>query len=371
MRFIFIVLNTFRMSNSIILSISQRVSLYWFEAVLILDISRSLRCCSDTHCFVTLTACQQLTGRIEQLLGNRSPEYYMKSITCIQAFREQSVTVRSQFSFTFIQESVVSGSRGETHRWSLYWGLNKPSICAVRDIQKVSNPNLTPVQISSDHSFLFQCGNSDLFNKYMESLKKSVPDRNLQEFWELLIQGTETLKAWSSLHDESWWFKHVFVFRCSDTDQQWWSGQQHRLQTRCKSGIIKHSPVNIYRCVCCKASLIIICFSCCSFWSWSRRWRQRRQRWRMTLVMLMIWWVLSADCDWSLESVLYVIVVFCSENLISEFQVFMDALNCNWCFLYAVGHDVNPFILWNQVPNPETLWRAYEDVIMAFTCVCI
>uniref|UniRef100_A0A7N6B1M5 X-ray repair cross-complementing protein 5 n=1 Tax=Anabas testudineus TaxID=64144 RepID=A0A7N6B1M5_ANATE len=35
----------------------------------------------------------QLTHRIEQLLGNKNTHYYMKSITCIQAFREQSIKV--------------------------------------------------------------------------------------------------------------------------------------------------------------------------------------------------------------------------------------------------------------------------------------
>ncbi|KAI7808737.1 X-ray repair cross-complementing protein 5 [Triplophysa rosa] len=74
-------------------------------------------------------ACQQLIGRTEQLLGNRSAEYYMKSITCIQGFREQSV----------------------------------------------------------------KCGNAELFNSHMQSLKRSVPDRNLQEFWDLLVQDALTL----------------------------------------------------------------------------------------------------------------------------------------------------------------------------------
>uniref|UniRef100_A0A8C1R177 X-ray repair complementing defective repair in Chinese hamster cells 5 n=1 Tax=Cyprinus carpio TaxID=7962 RepID=A0A8C1R177_CYPCA len=59
-------------------------------------------CCQrggfDNHCFVTLIACQQLTHRIAQLLGNRSPEYYMKSVACIQAFRDQSVSVSSQLN---------------------------------------------------------------------------------------------------------------------------------------------------------------------------------------------------------------------------------------------------------------------------------
>uniref|UniRef100_A0A8B9KR12 X-ray repair cross-complementing protein 5 n=1 Tax=Astyanax mexicanus TaxID=7994 RepID=A0A8B9KR12_ASTMX len=74
-------------------------------------------------------ACEQLTHRMEQLLGNRSTDYYMKTITCIQAFREQSV--------------------------------------------KVSN--------------------AELFNGYMQSLKRSIPDRNLQDFWDLLVQDALTL----------------------------------------------------------------------------------------------------------------------------------------------------------------------------------
>ncbi|KAL7882043.1 hypothetical protein AOLI_G00088920 [Acnodon oligacanthus] len=74
-------------------------------------------------------ACEQLTHRMEQLLGNRSTDYYMKTITCIQAFREQSV--------------------------------------------KISN--------------------AEVFNGYMQSLKKSVPDRGLQEFWDLLVQDVLTL----------------------------------------------------------------------------------------------------------------------------------------------------------------------------------
>lgn len=42
---------------------------------------------------VSFPVCQQLTQRIEQLLSNKNTQYYMKSITCIQAFREQSVKV--------------------------------------------------------------------------------------------------------------------------------------------------------------------------------------------------------------------------------------------------------------------------------------
>uniref|UniRef100_A0A4W6FKC1 X-ray repair cross-complementing protein 5 n=1 Tax=Lates calcarifer TaxID=8187 RepID=A0A4W6FKC1_LATCA len=38
----------------------------------------------------------QLTHRIEQLLSNKNTQYYMKSITCIQAFREQSIEVKKK-----------------------------------------------------------------------------------------------------------------------------------------------------------------------------------------------------------------------------------------------------------------------------------
>ncbi|XP_062861614.1 X-ray repair cross-complementing protein 5 isoform X2 [Trichomycterus rosablanca] len=74
-------------------------------------------------------ACEQLTHRMEQLLGNRSTEYYMKTIRCIQVFRERSVKE----------------------------------------------------------------ANAELFNTYIHSLKRSVPDRNLQEFWDLLVADALTL----------------------------------------------------------------------------------------------------------------------------------------------------------------------------------
>uniref|UniRef100_A0A8C4HJR7 X-ray repair cross-complementing protein 5 n=1 Tax=Dicentrarchus labrax TaxID=13489 RepID=A0A8C4HJR7_DICLA len=67
----------------------------------------------------------QLTHRIEQLLSNKNTHYYMKSITCIQAFREQSVKL----------------------------------------------------------------GNADLYNSYLQSLKRSIPNRRLEVFWDLLVQG--------------------------------------------------------------------------------------------------------------------------------------------------------------------------------------
>ncbi|KAM4731159.1 X-ray repair cross-complementing protein 5-like [Anableps anableps] len=73
--------------------------------------------------------CQQLTHRIEQLLSNKNTHYYMKSITCIQAFREQSV----------------------------------------------------------------KQGNAELFNSYLQSLKRSIPSRALEVFWDLLVQDAVTL----------------------------------------------------------------------------------------------------------------------------------------------------------------------------------
>ncbi|XP_044074034.1 X-ray repair cross-complementing protein 5 isoform X1 [Siniperca chuatsi] len=73
--------------------------------------------------------CQQLTHRIEQLLSNKNTHYYMKSITCIQAFREQSVKL----------------------------------------------------------------GNADLYNSYLQSLKRSIPNRGLEVFWDLLVQDAITL----------------------------------------------------------------------------------------------------------------------------------------------------------------------------------
>lgn len=73
--------------------------------------------------------CQQLTHRIEQLLGNKKTQYYMKSITCIQAFREQSVKL----------------------------------------------------------------GNADLYNKYLQSLKSSVAYRGLETFWDLVVADSITL----------------------------------------------------------------------------------------------------------------------------------------------------------------------------------
>ncbi|KTG37156.1 hypothetical protein cypCar_00040867 [Cyprinus carpio] len=58
-------------------------------------------------------ACQQLTHRIEQLLGNRSPEYYMKSIACIQAFRDQSVSFLAFEQKEEVQAAPVQEDTGD------------------------------------------------------------------------------------------------------------------------------------------------------------------------------------------------------------------------------------------------------------------
>ncbi|KAJ8350034.1 hypothetical protein SKAU_G00251640 [Synaphobranchus kaupii] len=73
--------------------------------------------------------CQQLIHRIEQLLPNKSTPYYIKSLECIRAFREQSIKL----------------------------------------------------------------GNAELYNSYLTSLKSSVSNRGLEQFWDLLVQGSLTL----------------------------------------------------------------------------------------------------------------------------------------------------------------------------------
>ncbi|XP_041120692.1 X-ray repair cross-complementing protein 5 [Polyodon spathula] len=73
--------------------------------------------------------CQQLTSRVDQLLGTKGTQYYMKSISCIQAFREES--------------------------------------CKAGDVEP--------------------------YNSYLQTLKKSVQERALQDFWELIVQDEITL----------------------------------------------------------------------------------------------------------------------------------------------------------------------------------
>ncbi|KAK1166260.1 X-ray repair cross-complementing protein 5-like isoform X1 [Acipenser oxyrinchus oxyrinchus] len=73
--------------------------------------------------------CQQLTSRVDQLLGTKGTQYYMKSISCIQAFREESS----------------------------------------------------------------KAGDVEPYNSYLQTLKKSVQERPLQDFWELLVQDNITL----------------------------------------------------------------------------------------------------------------------------------------------------------------------------------
>lgn len=42
-------------------------------------------------------------------------------------------------------------------------------------------------------SFVFQLGNADLYNSYLQSLKRSIPNRRLEDFWDLLVQDAVTL----------------------------------------------------------------------------------------------------------------------------------------------------------------------------------
>lgn len=42
-------------------------------------------------------------------------------------------------------------------------------------------------------SSIIQQGNADLFNSYLQSLKRSIPSRGLEVFWDLLVQGTISL----------------------------------------------------------------------------------------------------------------------------------------------------------------------------------
>ncbi|KAJ8253021.1 hypothetical protein GJAV_G00208260 [Gymnothorax javanicus] len=73
--------------------------------------------------------CQQLIGRIEQLLPNKSIPYYIKCLECMKAFRGQSVKLE----------------------------------------------------------------NAEFYNSYLSSLKKSVPNRGLEQFWDLLAQESLSL----------------------------------------------------------------------------------------------------------------------------------------------------------------------------------
>uniref|UniRef100_A0A8C3AJW2 X-ray repair cross-complementing protein 5 n=1 Tax=Cyclopterus lumpus TaxID=8103 RepID=A0A8C3AJW2_CYCLU len=73
----------------------------------------------------SVTSVGSVDPMLEQLLSNKNTAYFMKSITCIQAFREQSVKL----------------------------------------------------------------GDANLYNGYLQSLKTSIPNRGLEVFWDLLVQG--------------------------------------------------------------------------------------------------------------------------------------------------------------------------------------
>lgn len=108
---------------------SEKVSsrIYWFIYWFIYffpagTINRNHSCTAPVIMFISLfgcgdprvlPVCQQLTHRIEQLLSNKNTQYYMKSITCIQAFREQSVKVNKH------------------SHWSSFGGANDDAVFAV------------------------------------------------------------------------------------------------------------------------------------------------------------------------------------------------------------------------------------------------
>lgn len=50
--------------------------------------------------------------------------------------------------------------------------------------------------------FIFQMGNAALYNSYLQSLKRSITNRRLEVFWDLLVQGMLSL-YYSGLQDFS------------------------------------------------------------------------------------------------------------------------------------------------------------------------
>lgn len=44
-------------------------------------------------------------------------------------------------------------------------------------------------------SFLIQLGDANLYNGYLQSLKRSIPNRGLEVFWDLLVQGMISLST--------------------------------------------------------------------------------------------------------------------------------------------------------------------------------
>lgn len=55
----------------------------------------------------------------------------------------------------------------------------------------------SPMEFDCFMSSLIQLGNADLFNSYLQSLKRSIPSRGLEVFWDLLVQGMISLFIWS------------------------------------------------------------------------------------------------------------------------------------------------------------------------------
>lgn len=58
--------------------------------------------------------------------------------------------------------------------------------------------------------FAIQVGNAELYNSYLQSLKSSIPNRGLEVFWDLLVQGMISLFISSSLKLFLSWDKTTF-----------------------------------------------------------------------------------------------------------------------------------------------------------------
>lgn len=75
-------------------------------------------------------------------------------------------------------------------------------------------------------SFVIQLENAELFNSYLQSLKSSIPNRGLDVFWDLLVQGMISFFNWScrvSLKP----FLSFKDFRCSCTVHFLGASKQH------------------------------------------------------------------------------------------------------------------------------------------------
>ena len=62
-----------------------------------------------------------------------------------------------------------------------------------------------------------QAGNAELFNSYLQSLKRSIPDRGLNDFWGLLAQGSPHLTPLLLTHTLILWGNFMCDTECNET----------------------------------------------------------------------------------------------------------------------------------------------------------